>query len=119
MLNSTYGMMVEDPIKDDIIYDGEWEVQNNHEQITLWDKLQEYNTSNNRFTFYLWGVFITAYARRNLYTGILEFGEDYIYADTDSIKAINYDEHYDYIQKYNSNITKKINICLKKLYFDF
>ena len=45
------------------------------------DQLDRYNEnkSHKRFTYYPWGLFVTAYARRNLWTGIVEFGDDYIY----------------------------------------
>ena len=71
--------------------------------------IAKYNKSSSRFLFYPWGVAICAYARRNLFTGILEFKEDYIYADTDSIKVQNIENHMDYIKRYNDD-------CIKKLY---
>ena len=46
---------------------------------------------------------MTAYARRNLFDGIKAFGSDYLYSDTDSIKALHGEAHSDYIQKYNDN----------------
>lgn len=111
--NSTYGMMCEDPIKDLIEFlDESWHKKDRHVDGEIEELLDNYNKSKQRFTFYLWGVYITAFARRNLFTGILEFGSDYIYSDTDSIKGLNEDKHRDYIEKYNENIVKKIDKCL-------
>ena len=53
-------------------------------------------------------IFCTAYARYNLFFGgILKFGTDYIYSDTDSVFVKNYDtpEHLKVIQDYNEYIT--------------
>ena len=72
------------------------------------EKINDYNTSKNRFLFYPWGIFVTAYARRNLWSGILAIGDDYIYSDTDSIKFLNYEAHKDYIEHYNNYITFKL-----------
>lgn len=55
---------------------------------------------------------MTSYARRNLFSGILEFKEDYLYADTDSIKCLNIDKHSQYIRKYNQWITRQIDAVL-------
>lgn len=110
LLNSMYGMIVTDPCKDDVIYDNDfgWDkIINNTD-----DLIDKYNKSKNRFLIYFWGLFITAYARRNLYTAILELGFDYIYSDTDSVKYLNRERHISYFNDYNERIAKRIDKCL-------
>jgi hypothetical protein len=53
-------------------------------------------------------VFVTAYARANLYSAILNIGNDYLYSDTDSVKLINYEKHEFYFICYNNNVIKKL-----------
>lgn len=108
MLNSTYGMSVTSIIREIITYTNDWGTTEPDKQKVI----DKYNKSAMRFLFYPWGVWITAYARRNLWTGILECGEDYVYSDTDSIKIINSDKHMDYINKYNDLITKQLIECM-------
>ena len=109
MLNSCYGMAVTDIVHDEEIYLGDqWSEQPADGQ----KEIGNYNKSYNRFLYYPWGVFVTAYARHNLWSGILEFKDDYIYSDTDSIKAKNYKKHMKYIDKYNQEITNKLEKCL-------
>lgn len=108
MINSTYGMCVTDICKDESLYDDEWHT----EKADLVTLINRYNTNNQRFLFYPWGVWITAYARRNLFDGILEFQDDYIYSDTDSIKVLNAEAHKKYFELYNAKVTAKINACL-------
>lgn len=109
-INSTFGMCVTDICRDEIIYDeNEWD----KDKPDLERALVKYNRSKKRFLYYAWGVWITAYARKNLFSGILEFGEDYCYSDTDSIKVLNYSKHMDYINTYNKMIVSKIDKCLK------
>lgn len=109
MINACYGMCVTDPCRDEIIYNNrEWS-STPADVDTL---IEKYNKDRNRFLYYAWGVWITAYARRNLFTGILEFKDDYIYSDTDSIKVINIEKHQAYIDKYNKNIKIKVENCL-------
>ena len=109
MLNSCYGMAVTDIIRDIISYDVEWKT----DRVNVDEKISEYNTEKGRFLFYPWGVWVTAYARRNLFSGILEAGNDYIYADTDSIKIINHENHKPYIRKYNALIIAQLKTALK------
>ena len=104
MLNSVYGMCVTDVVKDEHKYNETWGV----ERVDVDEKIDEYNKSRNRFLYYPWGIWVTAYARRNLWTAILNVGNDYIYSDTDSIKMLNFDSHKNYVEKYNNHVGKKL-----------
>lgn len=107
MLNSVYGMSVTDIVRDETDYiNDEWEST----PPLVGNEIEKYNDKKNRFLFYIWGVYITAYARRNLWTGILNMGNDYVYSDTDSIKLLNYEKHLPYIEKYNEVIIKKMEL---------
>lgn len=108
-LNSIYGMMVTDPIRDNILYNNDnWGTKKPSPK----EAIEQYNNSKSRFIAYEWGVWITSYARRNLYTGILELGCDYIYSDTDSVKYINEAKHQKYFDNYNKQIIQKIkDVC--------
>lgn len=108
MLNSIYGMTVTDIIRDSITYETDWEI----EPVNKDEEIEKYNKKKSRFLFYPWGVWVTAYARRNLWTGILAMGDDYIYSDTDSIKFLNYEKHLDYIESYNKVTEKKLQDSL-------
>ena len=110
LLNACFGMFCTDICRAENIYkDGKW-IENEPDIVKAIDK---YNKSASRFSFYPWGVAITSYARRNLFTGIMEFGEDYCYSDTDSIKVINADKHKAYIDKYNSWIIARLERAMK------
>lgn len=107
MVNACYGMTVTSPLRDEYLFADEWIVEEPNE-VERCDMLYKYNHSKNRFLFYPWGIFVTAYARRNLFLGIRAFGDDYIYSDTDSIKAINYKNHMDFINAYNDLVSMKL-----------
>lgn len=105
MLNSCYGMTVTDIVRMIIEYLNKEGWQTSDADV---DKdIAKYNKSKSRTLFYPWGVWVTAYARRNLWSGIFEMKSDYIYSDTDSIKFTNLERHKDYINKYNQGIIKK------------
>lgn len=115
MLNSCYGMTVTDIVRDEIIYFDEWDT----EKADVESDIEHYNKSRNRFLFYPWGVWVTAYARRNLWDGILAFGDDYIYSDTDSIKCLNIEKHFDYINEYNNTVKRKLQVAANYHKIDF
>lgn len=110
MANASYGMIVTDPVREEIEYD-------NNEYIKVAGNVEKaidiYNNSIKRFLYYPWGLWVTAYARANLFSGIIELGDDYVYSDTDSLKLLNYDKHKDYFENYNSGIMLKIQEAAK------
>lgn len=109
-LNSLYGMTVTDIVRDEIYYENhEWI----SEQPDLEQAIKKYNKSRSRFMFYPWGVWVTAYARANLWSGIVSIKNDYVYSDTDSLKMLHGEEHIDYINSYNRMINKKIAKAMK------
>lgn len=110
-INSVYGSMVTDPCRDLITYvNNVWGL----DAKKLEESIAKYNTSNTRYLYYPWGIFITAYTRQIITNGILEFNEDYIYSDTDSLKVINADKHKKWVEDFNKN---KIEYLEKMLDF--
>lgn len=117
-LNSLFGMCVTDIVREVIPYSDKegWKkpesMTDDEYQEFVSNQLDKENSKKSRFLFYLWGVFCTAYARKNLWQGIFECKSDYIYSDTDSIKITNADKHMKFINKYNEEVTKKLEAAL-------
>ena len=112
-VNSTYGMCVTDICRDELEYlpsmedtgeaDGGWvSTPCDYEK-----ELNKYNKNPRRFLAYQWGVWVTAYARRNVFSAIKEFNRDYVYCDTDSVKGRNGEKHRAFFERYNENIKRK------------
>lgn len=116
MLNSCYGMCVTDIVSDieQCTFEDGWQ----KEKANIEESIEKYNNDPHRFLSYIWGIFVTAYARKNLFEGIKSIGEDYIYCDTDSIKFFNKEKHDDYINRYNKKVTEKCEECLKNYDLD-
>lgn len=115
MLNSLYGMTVTDIAKPEITYNQEW----GKELVDLSKVIDDYNNNKYRFLYYPWGVVVTALARQNLWTGILELKNDYVYSDTDSVKFVNAEKHTEYFKRYNQDITEKLKTMCKIKGFDY
>lgn len=117
-LNSLFGMCVTDIVRELIKYSnsGGWvkpeKMTEEEYQDYLSTQLDKENNKKSRFLFYLWGVFCTAYARRNLWNAIFHLKTDYIYADTDSVKILNADKHCEFFTNYNINIQHKLEEAL-------
>lgn len=111
MLNSLYGMCVTSIIQDEAIYEHDtWEVQPSD----MLEAIDTYNNKKMRFLYYPWGVWITGYARLNLWSGILAIGDDYVYSDTDSIKLLNHEKHAEYFKNYDAEVLRKIDAMYKE-----
>ncbi len=114
MLNSLFGMCVTNPVNDDIVFNGkEW----NTERKDITEALQEnYIKNKKQVLVYQWGVWVTAWARHELFKGILKIDEDVIYCDTDSIKFLNYENYKNWINEYNKNCIDEI--CKALSYYE-
>ena len=108
-------MTVTDFAKPEITYNDGW----GKEMLDLKKCIDEYNTDKGRFLYYPWGVVVTALARKNLWSGILELGNDYIYSDTDSVKFTNYEKHKNYFKRYNDDITDQLKRMCELKGFDY
>ena len=104
MANALYGMMVTNFCRDTFNYIGEWETIPAEVQ----NEIGKYNNKFDRFISYAWGVYVTAHARRNLWTGILACRADYLYSDTDSIKLTNHEKYNNYFNAYNVQAIAKL-----------
>ena len=110
LLNSVYGASVSKVIHDEVEYNNnQWTT----EPADAEKQLQQYNNSNNRVLYFPYGVWVTSFARANLWSGILSIKDDYIYSDTDSIKMLNWEKHKSYVENYNKIITEKLEKTLK------
>lgn len=110
LLNSVYGASVSKVIHDEVEYNNnQWTT----EPADAEKQLQQYNNSNNRVLYFPYGVWVTSFARANLWSGILAIKDDYIYSDTDSIKMLNWRKHKSYVENYNKTITEKLEKTLK------
>ena len=111
MQNSCYGMTATNPIRDTVSYIND----NWSEPITpeINSSMNKYNNSYNRFLYYPWAVYVTAYARHNIWSAIIECGDDHIYTDTDSEKCLNFSVHTEFFDRYNQNIISKLKIACK------
>lgn len=108
--NSFYGMTVTSPIRPTYAYDGEW-----HEGVEpdIETAIENYNSGFNRFLYYPWGIFCTAYARYNIWQAIIECGYDHIYTDTDSEKCLHFERHKEFFDTYNENVKRKLQLACK------
>ena len=85
-LNGIFGMMFTDPVRPVIECSqaGEW----SQTLPNIEESLEKYNKSRNSFLIYAWGAWTTAHNRAHLQKLLDITGNDTIYCDTDSSKAI-------------------------------
>lgn len=139
LLNSIYGAMVQDPCKVQPILDvesGKWTTKNiyigdDHEE-EVKEKIDRYNKKIREGYIpcpYIWGIYVTAIARYNLFTGLKAAGQlgYWVYADTDSLYIKDIEDFKaktkevlgkDYISYYNDNIIKKLDKMCEHYGFD-
>lgn len=99
LLNAIYGMMVQSPCKDNILFTEGAENIFSFENVSRETLLNEYN--KKAFLPYQWGVWVTAWARYRLKEVVNIVGDNFVYCDTDSVKFVYNDEIINNIQSYN------------------
>lgn len=108
-VNSIYGMMVTDIVRDDVYYCEGWE----EDKTNIDRAIHRYNKSKTRFLSYPWGVWVTAHSRAHLWEMIHACGEDYVYTDTDSVKMVNGAAHRAAFEAYNARICEKMEQAMR------
>lgn len=90
-LNALYGMMVQDPVRDRLLYD-----ENDRENLFKEEGLSEEELldkyKKRAFLVYQWGIWVSAWGRWMLNKLQKIAGADGVYCDTDSIKGYNLSE---------------------------
>lgn len=108
LLNAQYGMCGQRPVRADIVEDyqaaagEEWRIVAPADPAQM---LEDYYNKYNYFLPYQWGMYVTSYARRNLYR-LGECCSQWIYCDTDSVKGIGWD--LDKVNEYNRQCVEKL-----------
>lgn len=107
-INSMYGMMVTKNITDTIEFEEDrWKKELLNEKNFYTKIASEKKKLSKTFGAFQFGVWVTAYARRNLWKGILALDYNVAYCDTDSIKYIECDT--DFFERYNKEIEMREN----------
>lgn len=116
-INSMYGMMVTKNITDTIEFEEDrWKKELLNEKNFYTKIASEKKKLSKTFGAFQFGVWVTAYARRNLWKGILALDYNVAYCDTDSIKYIECDT--DFFERYNNEIEMRENMRADMLGID-
>lgn len=109
-INSLYGMEVTDIIMPDVSFvNNSWGryIPLTPDQIQeRLDDIQKKFYKNN--LAYQWGVWVTAYARRELMQAVLFCDQHEVYHDTDSVKLLHYEDYHYYFKFQNTVMDEKL-----------
>ena len=100
MLNAIYGLMCEHPCR--YIIDEDYEDGNYYQRA---GNYENYKNSKSNVLLYQWGVWVTAYAQRNLFW-LGRCCGDWLYCDTDSVYGREWNSEK--LEQYNNECINKI-----------
>ena len=86
LINSCYGMMVTQTIRDEVVFNGHWGVEPLTDE-KVEELLIKQTKKWNHLLNFSWGIWITAMARHSLWQMIIANDDIVIYCDTDSLKT--------------------------------
>lgn len=120
-INSLYGLMVTDILMSDVKFEnGQWMEP---QKLTPEDVQGKLNKIQERWyknsVAYQFGVWVTAYARRELWEMILCCGDDECYHDTDSVKMIHYQKYIDVFKAKDEIMDRKLRKMCEYYDIDF
>lgn len=120
-LNSLFGMAVTDIILPDVSFTSNTWIKGEVTDETVQSRLDEIQGHFfKNFLAYQWGVWVTAYARRELMQAILYCDNDEVYHDTDSCKTMNWRRYKEeYFDKQNVIMDKKLKAMCDHYDIDF
>lgn len=113
-VNSVYGMMVEQIIKEIIEYNDSDKLLHSRQptEDEAAEQLKNYYTPmQRRFLAYQWGITVTAVARVRLQEMIDICGNDFVYCDTDSCKMLNPQKYLKAFDEYNKKWIEYADKC--------
>jgi len=103
LLNAIYGMAATDPVHELIEYNGEWNKTFTIDNDKYKDNDSFYKEVTEKAVLpYAWGAYVTAYARQHLRKALKCAGTGYVYCDTDSVKATEFD--FEALKELNESI---------------
>ena len=116
-INSIYGCAVTKIVTDLITFDGAgWDTTKFNDEL-FYETVQSAKPENT-FLAYQMGIWVTAWARHNLWDFIIKLDPRIAYCDTDSIKGLFNENDIDFVTKYNKHIEEIENEVANKLGFD-
>lgn len=114
-VNSIYGMMATDPLHESFVLEDNMLKPAVND---LTEELDRHNRSRNRFLYYPWGAWVTAYSRSVLLTTIFDMcdaGIEVLYCDTDSIYYVESKLAGEILDRANDDIRARIASNCSKL----
>lgn len=102
-INSIYGVFVTKIISSIISFDEEGWHSTEPDDETFYDMLHQ-TSEEESFTMYQAGVWVTSWARHNLFDFIIPLDKRICYCDTDSIKGVFTEDDIKFIEEYNNSI---------------
>ena len=116
-INSIYGCAVTKIVSDLITFDGAgWDTTKFNDEL-FYEAINNAKPENT-FLAYQQGIWVTAWARHNLWDFIIALDPRIVYCDTDSIKGLFNDKDLKFVENYNKKIEKLENEVAAKLGFD-
>lgn len=120
-LNSLFGMCVTDIIMPDVSYKNNDWIKTVQTEKSVQEKLDDiHDHFFKNFLAYQWGVWVTAYARRELMQAVNYCTTDEVYHDTDSCKTKNWRQYKtEYFEKQNQIMDRKLKAMCDFYDIDF